>query len=176
MFKKHTVKLVRPMCHTRSTVNAVVELDTDIREVFPHLNAELGNCFYHPEAPFLRFTQGGKAFTLHPTYFTVSGLADEEEAGRLVEFIRRLLADTWSRRAEIEPSYRRGTELKILDIYKLLPRNNCGECGVKSCLAFAGGLIKQEFSLSDCGPLRDPAHAKSLEKLAGLLREAGYPA
>lgn len=175
MFQKHTLKLVRPQCHTRSTVNAVVELDADIQEVFPYLNAELGNCFYHPETPFLRFTQGGKAFTLHPSFFTVSGLAGEEEAHRLVDFIKALLADTWSRRGEIEPSYRRGTELKMLDVYKLLPRTNCGGCGEKSCMAFAGRLLKQESTLDECASLKEPGYAAALEELNRLFKEAGYP-
>ncbi|AEG13927.1 Fe-S cluster domain protein [Desulfofundulus kuznetsovii DSM 6115] len=176
MFEKYSLKLVRPQCHpSRLRVNAIVELDVDIREIFPYLNAELGNCFYHPEAPFLRFAQGGKVFTLHPSHFTINGLEDEEQAHRMVEFIRKLLEDTWARRGEIVPSFRRGTELKVLDVYKLLPRTNCGNCGEKNCMAFAARLIKQEFTLADCTPLQEPAQDAAREKLTRLLQEAGYP-
>jgi hypothetical protein len=45
-----------------------------------------------------------------------------------------------------------------LELYKLLPRTNCGECGVSSCMAFAAAVIKQEKNLSDC-PHLDPAVA-----------------
>jgi ArsR family metal-binding transcriptional regulator len=173
MFDRYTLKLVRPMCHTRATVNAVVELDTDIREVFPYLNGDLGSCFYHPDTPFLRFTQGGKVFTLHPNYFTINGITDEKEARSLVEFIRHLLADTWARRGEIEPSYRRGTELKMLDVFKLLPRTNCGDCGEKSCMAFAGRLIKQESTLEECTPLQKAEYAQQKEELTRMCTEAG---
>lgn len=175
MFKVYTLKLVRPMCHTRSTVNAIVELDTEITEILPYLNAELGNCFFNPDIPFLRFTNYGKAFTLHPDYFTINGLADEAEARGLVEFVRSLLEDTWSKRGEIEPSYRRGTELKMLDVFKLLPRTNCGACGEKSCMAFAGRLLKQESGLAECGPLQEPGQATALAELSHLMKEAGYP-
>lgn len=174
MFNTYKMKLVRPQCHTRSTVNAVVELDTDIRETFPYLNGDLGSCFYHPDAPFLRFTQGGKAFTLHSNYFTINGVTDEKEARSLVEFIRHLLADTWSRRGEIEPSYRRGTELKMLEVFKLLPRTNCGGCGEKSCMAFAGRLIKQESTLEECTPMQTIEYVPQKGELIRLFIEAGF--
>jgi len=43
------------------------------------------------------------------------------------------------------------TRLKTpLEVYKLLPRSNCGECGIAACLAFAAAVIKQEKRLADC--------------------------
>ncbi len=62
-------------------------------------------------------------------------------------------------------------KLKPLEIYKLLPRTNCGECGESSCMAFAAKLIEREADLSQCKPLfRDPKYKKNLEKLLELLR------
>ena len=37
-----------------------------------------------------------------------------------------------------------------LDIYKLLPRTNCGDCGVPTCLAFAMKLARKQASLDEC--------------------------
>ena len=37
-----------------------------------------------------------------------------------------------------------------LQVYKLLPQSNCGECGVSTCMAFAAAVIKQEKRLADC--------------------------
>lgn len=37
-----------------------------------------------------------------------------------------------------------------LELYKLLPRTNCGDCGISTCLAFAAAVIKQEKRLADC--------------------------
>ena len=37
-----------------------------------------------------------------------------------------------------------------LDIYKLLPRTNCGKCGVPTCLAFAMALASKKTSLDKC--------------------------
>ncbi len=37
-----------------------------------------------------------------------------------------------------------------LDIYKLLPKNNCRYCRLSSCMAFAAAVIKEEKQLEDC--------------------------
>jgi len=37
-----------------------------------------------------------------------------------------------------------------LEVYKLLPRSNCGECPPRTCMAFAAAVIKQEAQLSGC--------------------------
>ena len=40
--------------------------------------------------------------------------------------------------------------LTALDIYKQLPRSNCGECGNPTCLAFAMQLAQKRVALDDC--------------------------
>ena len=40
--------------------------------------------------------------------------------------------------------------LSGLDIYKLLPKTNCKECGYPTCLAFAMKLATKGAQLSQC--------------------------
>lgn len=40
--------------------------------------------------------------------------------------------------------------LSGLDIFKLLPKTNCGDCGVPTCMAFAMKLAQKKAELSDC--------------------------
>jgi acetyl-CoA decarbonylase/synthase, CODH/ACS complex subunit gamma len=49
-----------------------------------------------------------------------------------------------------------------LDIYKLLPKKNCGECEVPTCLAFAMALATKKTSLDKCPYVSDASKA-SLE-------------
>lgn len=43
------------------------------------------------------------------------------------------------------------TQLKNpLEVYKLLPKSNCRECSVPTCLAFSAAVIKGEKQLADC--------------------------
>ena len=44
-----------------------------------------------------------------------------------------------------------------LDIYKLLPRTNCGDCGVPTCLAFAMKVASKQTSIDECPHVTDEA-------------------
>jgi len=50
--------------------------------------------------------------------------------------------------------------LSGLEIYKLLPKTNCKECGFPTCLAFAMKLAAKQVSLSDCPYVSDEAKEK----------------
>ena len=47
--------------------------------------------------------------------------------------------------------------LSALDIFKLLPKTNCGDCGVPTCLAFAMKLANKQTELSACPHVSDDA-------------------
>ena len=46
-----------------------------------------------------------------------------------------------------------------IEIYKLLPKTNCGDCGVPTCLAFAMSLAAAKAELSQCPHLSTEARA-----------------
>ncbi len=47
--------------------------------------------------------------------------------------------------------------LSGLDIFKLLPKTNCGDCGVPTCMAFAMKLAQKKAELTDCPHASDEA-------------------
>ncbi len=49
--------------------------------------------------------------------------------------------------------------LSGLDIFKLLPKTNCGDCGVPTCMAFAMKLAQKKAELSECPHASDEAKA-----------------
>lgn len=53
--------------------------------------------------------------------------------------------------------------LSGLDIYKLLPKTNCRECGFATCLAFAMQLAKKSVSIEKC-PFINETSRKTLEE------------
>jgi acetyl-CoA decarbonylase/synthase complex subunit gamma len=59
-----------------------------------------------------------------------------------------------------------------MEIWKYLPGTNCGECGEKTCLAFASLLIERKKRLEDCPPLFEPKYAEKGKELAELLAPA----
>jgi len=50
--------------------------------------------------------------------------------------------------------------LKALDIFKLLPKTNCKDCGSPTCLAFAMKLAQKQASLDDCPHVSDESKAE----------------
>lgn len=53
--------------------------------------------------------------------------------------------------------------LSGLDIYKLLPKTNCRECGFSTCLAFAMQLAKKAISIEKCRFISEEIKQKLIE-------------
>jgi acetyl-CoA decarbonylase/synthase complex subunit gamma len=49
--------------------------------------------------------------------------------------------------------------LSGLDIFKLLPKTNCGDCGVPTCMAFAMKIAQKKIELSSCPHASEEAKA-----------------
>lgn len=56
-----------------------------------------------------------------------------------------------------------------LQAYKYLPGDNCGECGVPTCMAFASHLIDRSLKLTDCTPILEDKYKAKLIELEELL-------
>ncbi len=63
-------------------------------------------------------------------------------------------------------------ELSPIDVYKLLPKTNCKECGQDNCMAFATKIVNREVEIDSCKPLLKPENAKNYAKLQDLLKPA----
>jgi len=63
-------------------------------------------------------------------------------------------------------------ELSPIDVYKLLPRTNCKECGEENCMAFATRVVNRQVPLEECPPLLTEEFKSSYEKLQELLKPA----
>ena len=57
-----------------------------------------------------------------------------------------------------------------IQIFKLLPKTNCKECGVPTCLAFAMNLASGKAELDSCPYVSDEARAKLAEASAPPIR------
>ncbi len=56
-----------------------------------------------------------------------------------------------------------------LEIYKLLPQTNCGECGFDTCMSFAAHILDRSAKIEDCKPLVE--QAKKSKKVAEKLKK-----
>jgi acetyl-CoA decarbonylase/synthase complex subunit gamma len=63
-----------------------------------------------------------------------------------------------------------------IQIFKLLPKTNCGECGVPTCLAFAMNLAAAKAELDSCPYVSAEAREKLSEASAPPIRQVGIGA
>ena len=61
-------------------------------------------------------------------------------------------------------------ELSPIEIYKYLPKTNCGACGEKTCMAFATKLANREARLEECPELLKPEFKEAYEALWEMLK------
>jgi len=92
---------------------------------------------------------------------------DEEEATKIIEWLKREINAAWENRREIEPSYESAPIPKVLEILKLLPKNNCKECGQTTCMVFASMVAEGAKDAEDCPPLED----SNSNKLSEYMRQ-----
>ena len=63
-------------------------------------------------------------------------------------------------------------ELSPIDVYKLLPRTNCKECGEENCMAFATKVVNREVPIEKCAPLLKKEYEKAYKQLKEILKPA----
>ena len=63
-----------------------------------------------------------------------------------------------------------------IQIFKLLPKTNCGECGVPTCLAFAMNLASGKAELDSCPYVSDEAREQLAEASAPPIRQVAIGA
>ncbi len=61
-------------------------------------------------------------------------------------------------------------QISPIDIYMLLPKTNCKECGEENCMAFATKLVNREVPLDKCTPLLKKEHKKAFKQLWEMLK------
>jgi hypothetical protein len=60
-----------------------------------------------------------------------------------------------------------------VEIYRLLPKTNCGSCGLSSCFGYAAKLASNQASADDCPNMTDAARVALREADAGQADEQG---
>ncbi len=60
-------------------------------------------------------------------------------------------------------------QISPLEIHKLLPKKNCGKCGVATCMAFAIKLLSKKASLEDCIYIKKAEYLRNYLMLKEML-------
>ena len=164
-----TITHVKDCIADPSKNRVVAEFSDDISPVFPYLNAIISNLMYTPAANSVTVKRGERILTFYPRVAKMAKVDGAEDARDQLAWFKELCNDTWRRRGEITPLYERRKLLGWLDVYRLLPGLNCGECGEAACMAFAVGLLTDKHQLSECPRLQEDEYAEGGRRLAEML-------
>jgi DNA-binding CsgD family transcriptional regulator/ArsR family metal-binding transcriptional regulator len=134
------------------------ELETDIRTVFPYVNSVIPETRYHDQPEYIIFSFEGITCTLYPNDMVAAPFNGRDAASAFGRKLIRFLNDIYVRRHEIVPNHRRYRPVSVVEIYRLLPRTNCGDCGYPTCLSFAGALRQGRTAPDQCPGFAAPIH------------------
>ncbi len=144
--------------------------DRSLDEVIPYLATLPGVIAYNPEALTLTFRRQPGFLTLYPDKVTITQVKDADAGLELLQALKDAINTTWEHREELMAVTIARRAPRHLDIWELLPRTNCKQCGESTCLAFAVGLIQQNRTLTDCLPLQaDPAFSERRATLEAMI-------
>ena len=165
----YEMELNCPACEPGAEVwAATVAISADLSELMPYVNAVVEKGDYTPGVPTFVWKDGAHKVFLRSHQLGISNLSDrahaESEVARVVQFLN----ETWDARDRLTPDFSTRSKPKVLEVLRLLPRTNCGACGVPSCMAYAVALAEGDKSLDDCPPLMLEAAARNREKLVEL--------
>ncbi len=173
LLKSYTKEIFRPECNPSfQSLHCIAHLDQDVGEALPYLNTTLGGFEYMKEPPAVTFRVHGKIITVHAREIAVNALRDEQEAEKIIEWLRREINEAWEKRGEIEPRYEGAPRPKILEILKLLPKTNCRECGETTCMVFSTKVAEGVKGPEDCPALESEKGAKLREYMSRFLLDA----
>lgn len=170
----YSFTLVNIDCLPDSThFNIIMDLDESIEDLFPYLAARLTGCTYTHGTGFINLMDAGHIVSIYPTRITLTDVVDPGEAESLCEEYFKHIQDVKATRCSIVPVFQKRSTVTVLDIFRSLPKTNCGLCEATTCLAFAAKVFRREESIGGCEPVRN-----SPEDYRGLIQqlsENGYP-
>ena len=173
LIQQYELKLESPPCHPGSEHwSAFAQIAEDISAVLPYLNTRLQGAIYDHAAAVLTWNANGRAVSVRPHQIAVSHLEDRAEAEAVIGQLVDLVNSTWEERDDIEPSLVKREPLKALEVYKLLPRQNCQACGQPTCFTFALRLVSGQARISECPPLFTDEYKASRDELLAMLAAA----
>lgn len=145
-----------------------VTLPEDISAVFPYLNAEFGNTSYDHENKTLIIRDRNQAYAFRPTEIRIARTEDPDHARRITAELIGKVNRIWNERERITPILKDKRPVAVIEIFKLLPKTNCRQCGYLTCLAYAADLRQGVLHIEDCPAMALPEYTANRRKLAAL--------
>lgn len=166
------IREVLPCLTTPGYIRFKAMADRAIGVVLPLIFLQFppGRSHYNPAEGTLTLNIYNRMITLHPDgTIAVTNTKDLEEAGEVLEKVKGFINEAYSTYHRTGPPSEDAVEaamkLSWMDIYRYLPKTNCGECGYPTCQALALKALLGEAKLSQCQRLGEAEYLPSLREL-----------
>jgi ArsR family metal-binding transcriptional regulator len=153
LLKEYKIEFCRPPNPTAQHLRCFVYFDENISDLLPYLNTDLKGYQYIKDPPSLTLKYNGKLITLYSREIHINIIQDEDEAKKIIGWLREKINEVRKRREEIRPSFETQQRPGILHILKMLPKTNCRECGEPTCMVFAVSITEGRKSPENCTQL-----------------------
>lgn len=171
--KNYEIQLIEPGCAPgASHWNALLSFPNDISDVFPYLNALFESVWYDHENKTLIWREEDQTYAFRPREIRIAQVQDTQDAREIANEIITRINRIWEDREQTTPRYTERKAPPVIEIYKLLPRSNCRQCGYSACMAFAADLRKGKVLVEDCPPLCQPEHLAKKDRINHLFATA----
>ncbi len=145
-----------------------ISIPSDISASFPYLNSALDDTYYDHENSILIGVNNRRRYAFRPHEIQGGMVTDHTQASSIADEVIEFVNRIWAGRDGINPSLRERKLPPVYDIYQLLPKTNCKECGYPTCLAFAAAMRKEEVSLETCPVLSEAKYQTNREQIQSL--------
>jgi DNA-binding CsgD family transcriptional regulator len=130
--------------------------DQETAFLFPYINGVLDDALWYEHPEHVTFLFEGYRCVLYPDLAAVHFFETRQGA---LAFIPRFMnyLETLDRDKErILPNLNQIRHISVLDIFRLLPRSNCRDCGFTTCMAFSAAVAKGKAVADQCPGLAQP--------------------
>ena len=154
LISSYHVELIEPPCHPGAAAWSVkAGFQDDIIQVLPYLNSELKEADYNAGSKVLIWDSKGEKCAFRPCEIVAAPVETREEGKKIIDELINMVNLVWERRENIEPDFKQKKIPTLMDIYKLLPKTNCKECGYPTCMAYAADVRTGIANASQCPDL-----------------------
>ena len=145
-----------PRRMNRPAWNALFNLDQDVSALFPYINGTIERALYFEKPHYILFSLDDTECALYPKRAVTGLFSDRDEALDFAWKLIDLLNDLDTRKGSLAPNHRKYKHIPVLDIFKILPRTNCKQCGYPTCMAFAAAVSTHKASPCQCPDFSQP--------------------
>jgi cysteine desulfurase family protein len=164
----YKIRHTSPCYSDPNKIRTIASLPRNVEELLPYLNAVLRGS-YHKEGKTFTFSYEKRPVVVEPEQIIVGKTENIDKVKEILDKVIRILNRVARDRDKIIPSTRPRPQLSPYAIYKHLPRTNCRECGEMTCLAFAAGLIQEQYEMAQCPALQGSSREQERQAIRKLL-------